>query len=66
MHALVFRQISARDFLHIRASELLENRAAYEKMAKAANPYGDGHTSERIVQLILRYFDESRELPALF
>ncbi len=56
----------SRDGIVSLASELLENRAAYEKMAKAANPYGDGHTSERIVQLILRYFDESRELPALF
>lgn len=35
------------------ASELITNPAAYEKMAKAVNPYGDGHASERIVQAII-------------
>ncbi len=29
-------------------SELLDDSAAYQKMAKAANPYGDGHASRRI------------------
>ncbi len=33
--------------------ELLSDRSAYERMAKAVNPYGDGHASERIVQIIL-------------
>ena len=28
---------------------LLTDTAEYEKMAKASNPYGDGHASERIV-----------------
>ncbi len=35
------------------ANELLNNEAAYEKMAHAANPYGDGLASERIVKAIL-------------
>ena len=35
------------------AKELLTDKDAYEKMAKAVNPYGDGHASERIVQAIL-------------
>jgi UDP-N-acetylglucosamine 2-epimerase (non-hydrolysing) len=30
-------------------SELLTNHNAYEAMANAVNPYGDGHASERIV-----------------
>lgn len=30
-------------------SELLTNHNAYETMANAVNPYGDGHASERIV-----------------
>lgn len=30
------------------AAKLIENRQEYEKMAKAANPYGDGHACERI------------------
>jgi UDP-N-acetylglucosamine 2-epimerase (non-hydrolysing) len=33
-------------------SKLLDDTKEYEKMAKAINPYGDGHTSERIVELI--------------
>ncbi len=32
---------------------LLDNQHAYKKMAKAVNPYGDGHASERIVQALL-------------
>lgn len=35
------------------AKKLLTDKEAYEKMAKAVNPYGDGHASERIVQAIL-------------
>ncbi len=30
--------------------ELLDNQAAYEKMARAVNPYGDGKASKRIVE----------------
>ncbi|MEG1321515.1 MAG: UDP-N-acetylglucosamine 2-epimerase (non-hydrolyzing) [Ruthenibacterium sp.] len=37
------------------ASSLLCERAAYEAMAHAVNPYGDGHASERIVQEILAW-----------
>ena len=33
-------------------SGLLENRGAYLEMAKAVNPYGDGKTSERILNTI--------------
>lgn len=35
--------------------KLLINEGEYQKMSKAANPYGDGYASERIVQIILRY-----------
>lgn len=38
------------------ASELLEDRDAYQQMARAVNPYGDGHASQRIVQVILDKF----------
>lgn len=37
-------------------SQLLTNDTAYEEMAKAVNPYGDGHASERIVDAIAEYF----------
>lgn len=33
-------------------TELLENREVYEQMAKASNPYGDGHASERIAKIL--------------
>ncbi|KIL37987.1 UDP-N-acetylglucosamine 2-epimerase [Gordoniibacillus kamchatkensis] len=39
-----------------RAKALLTDRALYERMSGAVNPYGDGHASERIVQAILSYF----------
>jgi len=38
------------------AKDLLDNKESYEKMAKAANPYGDGNASERIVKAILYKF----------
>ena len=33
-------------------STLIEDSAAYEKMSKAVNPYGDGHACERIVNAL--------------
>lgn len=35
------------------ASLLLHNKRAYEKMSKASNPFGDGHASERIIDVLL-------------
>ena len=32
--------------------ELLENREAYDKMAHAANPYGDGNACKRIADIL--------------
>ncbi|WAA13983.1 UDP-N-acetylglucosamine 2-epimerase (non-hydrolyzing) [Fervidibacillus halotolerans] len=46
--------------------ELLTNSRAYEDMAKAANPYGDGHASERIGDAILYYFQKTKERPKPF
>lgn len=37
-------------------SRLLDDEIEYERMSKAENPYGDGHASERIVNAIMRYF----------
>ena len=48
------------------ANELLDDPAAYAGMAKAVNPYGDGHASERIVQAILWHFGRAAEKPADF
>lgn len=33
-------------------SELLNDPTAYDKMARAVNPYGDGHACERIVKIL--------------
>jgi UDP-N-acetylglucosamine 2-epimerase (non-hydrolysing) len=37
------------------ASELLSNPAAYQAMANAINPYGDGHAAEYILQIVRNY-----------
>lgn len=37
------------------ASELLSNSSAYEAMANAINPFGDGHAAERILQIVQNY-----------
>lgn len=37
------------------AKRLLTDENFYENMSKAVNPYGDGHASERIVQILLRH-----------
>lgn len=36
-------------------SELLDDDGAYTKMAKAANPYGDGHAARRIADALWAY-----------
>jgi UDP-N-acetylglucosamine 2-epimerase (non-hydrolysing) len=37
-------------------AELLNNRAEYERMANAPNPFGDGQASERIVAALINHF----------
>jgi UDP-N-acetylglucosamine 2-epimerase (non-hydrolysing) len=34
------------------AKRLLEDESAYAEMARAANPYGDGHAAEKIIQAL--------------
>lgn len=48
------------------AEELLTNSAAYERMAHAVNPYGDGHACERIVDAILYTSGYSDKYPEEF
>ena len=45
-----------RDTIIAMAEELIENKTAYVKMAHAANPYGDGNASSRIVDALLYEF----------
>ncbi|MCQ6561931.1 UDP-N-acetylglucosamine 2-epimerase (non-hydrolyzing) [Paenibacillus mendelii] len=49
-----------------RARALLTDAALYERMSQAANPYGDGQASVRIVQAILHHFGRRTERPSLF
>ncbi len=37
------------------AAELLSNPTAYEAMANAINPFGDGHAAEHILQIVQNY-----------
>jgi UDP-N-acetylglucosamine 2-epimerase (non-hydrolysing) len=45
------------------ASQLLSDSTAYEAMATAINPFGDGHAAERILQTVKQYFGVSDRLP---
>jgi UDP-N-acetylglucosamine 2-epimerase (non-hydrolysing) len=42
------------------AYTLLDDPAAHRAMARAVNPFGDGHAAERIVAGLLRFKEESR------
>lgn len=48
------------------ATELLMDKEAYQQMAKAHNPYGDGHTSARIAEAIRFYFKQTDKAPVTF
>ena len=39
------------------AKDLLDNEDEYYHMAHAVNPYGDGHASERIVDLLVKLYE---------
>ncbi|MDS9472277.1 UDP-N-acetylglucosamine 2-epimerase (non-hydrolyzing) [Sporosarcina pasteurii] len=43
------------DVIFSLTDELLTDEDAYNKMAQASNPYGDGHASERIVEALKEY-----------
>ena len=47
-------------------NELLRSRDAYDAMAHAVNPYGDGHACARIADAILWHFGRRSERPADF
>ncbi len=48
------------------AKELIEDKAKYDEMAKAANPYGDGHASGRIVEALRYEFGKCAQRPCDF
>lgn len=55
-----------KDVIISMAEELLENDEAYNKMAHAANPYGDGEASRRTIEAILYAFGLRNEKPDHF
>ncbi|MEH6993735.1 UDP-N-acetylglucosamine 2-epimerase (non-hydrolyzing) [Neobacillus drentensis] len=48
------------------ADELLSDKEAHNRMAKASNPYGDGQASKRIVEAILFSMGYSKDKPQNF
>lgn len=43
---------TSEEVIYEEFSKLLNNKEAYDKMSKASNPYGDGHASERIADIL--------------
>lgn len=41
--------------IYLEFKKLLDSREEYDKMAKASNPYGDGHACERIRKVLEKY-----------
>jgi UDP-N-acetylglucosamine 2-epimerase (non-hydrolysing) len=46
---------TAADRIVQETTRLLDDESAYRAMAKAANPFGDGHAAENIVRALLNY-----------
>lgn len=51
------------DALVTAVSTLLDVPEAHDRMARAANPYGDGHACERVLAAIAQMFDRGPRLP---
>ena len=45
------------------ATRLIRDREAYDHMARAVNPYGDGHACARIADAIEWHFGLRSDLP---
>lgn len=52
--------------VYSRARALLNDSQLYGRMSQAANPYGDGRASERIVDAILHHFGRLKQRPDSF
>ncbi|HHX95500.1 MAG TPA: UDP-N-acetylglucosamine 2-epimerase (non-hydrolyzing) [Clostridia bacterium] len=55
-----------RKLIFEETARLLTDSEVYNEMAKAANPYGDGHASERITGWVLNRFNLSPGMPLEF
>ncbi|WP_334072200.1 MULTISPECIES: non-hydrolyzing UDP-N-acetylglucosamine 2-epimerase [Paenibacillus] len=54
------------EMVYERTKALLTDRELYESMSRAANPYGDGKASERIVNAIRHHFGVLSDRPEQF
>ncbi len=54
----------SRDAIVNEADRLLDDTDAYEEMSDGDNPYGDGHSSERIVEAVARWHQKKTPLLA--
>ena len=54
------------DEVYAQGARLLTDQAAYDQMAHAVNPYGDGEACRRIVDAILWHFGRREEEPDEF
>jgi UDP-N-acetylglucosamine 2-epimerase (non-hydrolysing) len=54
-----------RDRIVAECNRLLDDLRAYESMARAHNPYGDGHASERIARIICQFLGVPRPVQAV-
>lgn len=57
---------TSEEQVYERAKALLSNTSLYMQMSQAANPYGDGRASERIVDAILHHFGKTKQRPDSF
>lgn len=55
-----------RELVYKETKELLVNKAEYQRMANAVNPYGDGKASSRIVAAILHKYGLTGSRPGEF
>ena len=49
------------DVLRSNLRELLDDNSVYEDMAHAENPYGDGESAKRIVNILVENYNNSHE-----
>lgn len=47
---------TATDSIVNEVAQLLDHSATYERMARATNPYGDGHAAEYATEIIINFF----------
>ena len=56
----------AKEKIYQATKQLLTDQAAYNQMAKAVNPYGDGKASRRIVESLQHFWGWRAERPEAF